>query len=168
LLSAILGTFVVKSTRKNIEYKEIEIEYNTLMFTLDQIKEAHASVKSGADFPRYIQNLIILGVQKYDIFVHDGHGEYFGADTEKLVSPPEYAILTVAGKRDEELFTKKLKAHQKGQTNYITFCQDAANAGVAKWTVDTATMECTYYDKYGNIVFEENLKPKKLSRAGII
>ena len=27
------------------------------MFTLDQIKEAHAKVKSGADFPGYVQEL---------------------------------------------------------------------------------------------------------------
>lgn len=46
---------------------------NKTMFTLDQIREAHAKVKSGADFPHYIQDLIVLGVQKYDIFVHDGH-----------------------------------------------------------------------------------------------
>lgn len=35
------------------------------MFTLDQIREAHVKVKSGADFPHYIQDLIVLGVQKY-------------------------------------------------------------------------------------------------------
>lgn len=29
------------------------------MFTLDQIKAAHNKVKSGADFPAYIQDLIL-------------------------------------------------------------------------------------------------------------
>ncbi len=33
------------------------------MFTIEQIKEAHAKVKSGADFPNYIHDLIILGVK---------------------------------------------------------------------------------------------------------
>lgn len=33
------------------------------MFTIEQIKEAHSKVKSGADFPNYIQDLIILGVK---------------------------------------------------------------------------------------------------------
>jgi uncharacterized protein YbcV (DUF1398 family) len=31
------------------------------MFTLEQIKQAHSKVKSGADFPKYIQEIKILG-----------------------------------------------------------------------------------------------------------
>ncbi len=38
------------------------------MFTIAQIKEAHDKVKSGADFPKYIQDLINLGVIGYDTF----------------------------------------------------------------------------------------------------
>ena len=79
------------------------------MFTLDQIREAHAKVKSGADFPHYIKDLIVLGVQKYDIFVHDGHGEYASSDGDTLVSPSdlpagrqEYDTLTVADTSDAE------------------------------------------------------------------
>jgi hypothetical protein len=33
------------------------------MFTIAQIKKAHSKVKSGEDFPVYIQDLIALGVQ---------------------------------------------------------------------------------------------------------
>ena len=131
--------------------------YNTPMFALDQIREAHARVKSGADFPHYIQDLIVLGVQKYDIFVRDGHGEYASADGNTLVSPPKYDTLTVADTSDAEWFTERLRAHQKGQTDYMTFCQDSANAGVEKWTVDTAAMTCTYYDKDGKVMLEERI-----------
>ncbi len=35
------------------------------MFDLKEIKEAHAKVKTGADFPRFVQELIKLGVKKY-------------------------------------------------------------------------------------------------------
>lgn len=127
------------------------------MFTLEQIAGAHAKVKSGADFPRYIQDLITLGVQKYDIFVHDGHGEYVGTDGEILVSPPKYDTLTVADMSDAEGFTERLRAHQQGQTDYMTFCQDSANAGVEKWTVDTTAMTCTYCDKSGKMMLEERI-----------
>ena len=81
----VLGTFATKSTRANIEYKEIEIEYNALMFTLDQINEAHASVKSGADFPKFAYDIRELGVTKYDAYVTDGHAEYFGTDGFTLI-----------------------------------------------------------------------------------
>ncbi len=127
------------------------------MFTLDQIREAHAKVKSGADFPHYIQNLIVLGVQKYDIFVHDGHGEYTSADGDTLVSPLKYDTLTVAETSDSDTFTERLNAHQRGETDYFQFSQDAANAGVEKWTVDTTAMTCTYYDTAGNVMLEEEI-----------
>ena len=32
------------------------------MFTVQQIKEAHSKVKSGADFPKYIQEIKGFGV----------------------------------------------------------------------------------------------------------
>ena len=54
------------------------------MFTIAQIKEAHSRVKSGADFPAYIQELITLGVQGYETFVNDGHVEYLGADNFRI------------------------------------------------------------------------------------
>jgi len=156
----VLGTFATKSTEGNIEYKEIEIEYNALMFTLDQIREAHAKVKSGADFPGYIENLIILGIQKYNIFVHDGHGEYFGEDGSMLISSPKYDTLTIADTSNKEVFTKQLRAHQQGQTDYMTFCQESANAGIEKSTVDTITLTCTYYDKKGKLILTENIPNK--------
>lgn len=50
------------------------------MFTLEQIKEAHSKVKSGADFPAYIQDMKELGVQLYTHYVADGHIVYKGAN----------------------------------------------------------------------------------------
>jgi hypothetical protein len=42
------------------------------MFTVEQIKTAHGKVKSGADFPAYIQDIKKLGVTSYETFVTDG------------------------------------------------------------------------------------------------
>jgi len=47
--------------------------------------------------------------------------------------------------------------HQQGKTDYATFCQDAADAGVEKWTVDMREMTCTYYDKAGNNLVTETI-----------
>ena len=38
------------------------------MFILKDIKDAHSMVKSGADFQNYVQDLIKLGIKKYDFF----------------------------------------------------------------------------------------------------
>lgn len=125
------------------------------MFTLEQIKAAHSSVKSGADFPAYVQALISLGVKRYETFVTDGHAEYFGADDVVLTSSPKYPALDVVPVSDAAHFQERLKMHQAGETDYKTFCQDAAAAGVEKWRVDTVAMTCTYLDRSGTILLEE-------------
>ena len=127
------------------------------MFTLKEIKEAHTRVKSGADFPKYIQELMVLGVTKYDTYVRDGHTVYFGNAAIQIRSVASYKPLRVANISDKERFKHYLKNHQRGQTDYPTFCSDAAATGVEKWTVDITKMTCIYYDKLNNPMLEEQI-----------
>ena len=46
---------------------------------------------------------------------------------------------------------------QQGNTDSLTFCKDAAETGVEKWTVDMEEMTRTYYDKSGNVMLTENI-----------
>lgn len=39
------------------------------MFTVEQIEQAHGKVKSGADFPKYIQEIKALGVTSFETWV---------------------------------------------------------------------------------------------------
>ena len=127
------------------------------MFQLKDIKTAHSKVKSGADFPAYIQDLIKLGVRKYDTYVSDGHTLFFGENNYQIQSEPKYALLAVGNKSDRESFKHSLKIHQQGQTDYPTFCRHAGETGVEKWTVDMQHMTCTYYDKANNKILEEKI-----------
>lgn len=127
------------------------------MFTLSQIKEAHAKVKSGADFPNYIQALSALGVLAYTTYVSDGHTEYIGTDSHTLTSEAKYVGLTIANESSTEVFKNYLKIHQQGQTNYLTFCAQAAETGTEKWVVDVVNMTCTYYDKQGSVMLVEEI-----------
>ena len=105
------------------------------MFTVEQIKEAHSKVKSGADFPVYIQDLKKFGVTYYETFVSDGHTDYFGENDFKTSSEPKYEWLEIAENSEAEVFKNDLKAHQQGKTDYFTFCKDSAKSGVEKWAV---------------------------------
>lgn len=131
------------------------------MFTFDQINEAHAKVKSGADFPNFIQDLIKLGVTGFETFVTDGHTLYFGKDGVKIQSEALYTVLKLADESDKSQFQEVLTAHQQGKTNFQTFCLDCAWSGVEKWVVDTAKMTCTYYDKAGNEMLSETIPVSK-------
>jgi len=125
------------------------------MFTLEQIKAAHAKVKSGADFPSYINELIGLGLMEYTQFVSDGHAIYSGKNNYSVQSEAKYPAFKIADIADSAKLKQDLKIHQQGDTNYMTFCEQAAGAGVEKWLVDMDKMTCTYYDKQdGNILTE--------------
>ncbi|WP_276484013.1 DUF1398 domain-containing protein [Paraflavitalea pollutisoli] len=117
------------------------------MFTIEQIQQAHAQVKSGADFPAYIRDLKTLGVTGYETWVADGHTNYFGANAYSVISKGKYDALTISGQSDKAGFQTRLKSHQDGQTDYMTFCRDCAATGIEKWIVDLARMTCTYYDR---------------------
>ncbi len=127
------------------------------MFTVEQIKAAHSKVKSGADFPAYIQDIKKLGVAGYETFVTDGHIDYYGNDAYKTSSMGRYNALEIVGRSNGEQFIADLKAHQQGKTDYATFCQDCAKSGIEKWVVSLDKMTCTYYNKLGNEILVEEI-----------
>lgn len=126
------------------------------MFTLDQIKATHAKVKSGADFPQYVQDMKTLGVINYTQYVSDGQTVYQGND-QSITSPSKYGPFTIADNSDINQLKHHLKIHQAGETDYLTFCQQVAEDGVEKWTVDMLALTCTYYDKAGNTMLTETI-----------
>ncbi|PKL36746.1 phage envelope protein [Candidatus Peregrinibacteria bacterium HGW-Peregrinibacteria-1] len=127
------------------------------MFTIEQINAAHSKVKSGADFPAYIQDIKKLGVTYYETFVTDGHTDYLGEKNYKTSSPAKYDSLEIADDSNIEQFKTAIKAHQEGKTDYPTFCNDCAKYGIEKWAVDIKEMTCTYYDKSENEVMIEQI-----------
>ena len=127
------------------------------MFTIAQIKEAHSKVKSGTDFPLYIQDIIQLGVQGYDTFVNDGHVEYFGVNDYRTAAPKAYDNISVSPTANKERFLEFLVMHQDGQTNYFTFCNHAAQCGIAKWSVNIIEMTCTYFDQSNSAILIEKI-----------
>ena len=71
------------------------------------------------------------------------------------VSPAKYNLLTISETVNKEQFLFDLKAHQQGKTDYPTFCEDTANAGIEKWMVCMEEMTCTYIDQAGNKIVVE-------------
>jgi uncharacterized protein YbcV (DUF1398 family) len=127
------------------------------MFTVEQIKADHSKVKSGADFPAYIQDIKKLGVTYYETFVTDGHTDYYGANKFKTTAPAKYEQLLIAGDSNKEQFRTDLKEHQNGKTDYLTFIGISARLGVEKWAVSLEKMTCTYFNKAGKEILVEQI-----------
>ncbi|MBW2937650.1 DUF1398 domain-containing protein [Aureisphaera sp. CAU 1614] len=120
------------------------------MFTIQQIHHATEKVKSGADFPQFVQDLKKIGVTHYDNFVLDGRTKYYGINNFTLVGESKYPKMEVNSTGSADKLKHAIKIHQQGQTDYPTFCQQAANAGVEKWTTHMLEMTVTYLDKKGD------------------
>jgi len=127
------------------------------MFTIDQIKQAHSKVKSGADFPEYIREIKQLGVSAYETFVTDGHTIFFGNPDYSISTETKYSNLSIAKNSNAEQFIINIKAHQRGETDYPTFCAHCAESGIEKWAVNIKEMICTYFDLEGKKVLIEQI-----------
>lgn len=128
-----------------------------MKFTIEQIKAEHQKVKSGADFPKYIQGMKNLGVSKYTVYVADGNTQYVDTDDQTLTSGKKYDDLTVSENLNLDQFKTRLKLHQRGGTDYPTFCSDCAENGVEGWKMDLNAMTCTYFDKQENDILVEQI-----------
>ncbi len=135
----------------------LTIKNQEKMFTVEQIKTAHSKVKSGADFPAYIQDIKKLGVTHYETFVTDGHTDYYGVNEYKTTSPAKYEPLNIAIECNKEQFKVDLKEHQQGKTDYLTFIKMCSEFGIEKWVVCMDKMTCTYYDKAGKEILVEQI-----------
>ncbi len=128
-----------------------------MKFTLQQIADTHAKVKSGADFPKYVQDLKALGMTAYIINVSNGKTKYFDNDGATLESEEKYDALDVNPILNEAIFAERLKLHQQGGTDYATFSKDCAKNGVAGWSLDFDAMTCTYFDLENNNFLMETI-----------
>jgi uncharacterized protein YbcV (DUF1398 family) len=127
------------------------------MFTIAQIEEAHNRVKSGKDFPKYIQDIKDIGVIAFETWVIDSHTNYFGKDNFSTKSHPKYEPMAIANSSNKVKFEEYLKSHQKGETDYFTFCSHCAETGIEKWIVNLEDMTCTYFDKSANEILVEKI-----------
>lgn len=128
-----------------------------MKFTIEEIKAEHQKVKSGADFPKYIQEIKKLGVSYYKALVADGNTQYFDAENNYAETGRKYNELIVSENLNLDRFKDKLKLHQQGGTDYPTFCKDCAENGIEGWKMDLNKMTCTYFDKNRNDVLEEKV-----------
>jgi len=127
------------------------------MFTIEQINDLHARLGSARTLPEYVRALNALGVERYDSYLADGHSEYFGEGGHRVVSAPVHEVLSVAETGQRETFLQHLRRHERRQTTYVEMSRGLAESGIEKWTVDTARMTMTFYDKAGREMLVEQI-----------
>ena len=128
------------------------------MFTKEEIKAAHSKVKTGADYPKYVHDLKQLGIAKYDYLVEDGSNIYYDARGNSVsLKLTSGTFLQVAAISSSEKIKLAVKITQQGKSDFQTFCAQAADAGVERWTSDLENMTCSYFDLQGMLLFSEGI-----------
>ena len=127
------------------------------MFTIEQINEVHEKLGTMKGFPKYVKALKLLGVERYDSYLTDGHSQYFGANGYYIESRPVHEKLIIAGNGDKESLLQHLSSHQERKTDYMDMCRGLAESGIEKWTVDTSAATIAYCDKNGNQLLVESI-----------
>lgn len=127
------------------------------MFTIEEIQKAEQKIKTGADFPRFIEEIKAMGVERNDVYVINGMAIYFGKDDHTAETAPAYEPLMIEPQSSAEDLKEALRVHQKGETDYQTFCRQVAGAGVEKWVTDLKAMTVTYLDAAGTELVVEDI-----------
>jgi len=128
-----------------------------MMFTIEDIRSAEQKIKTGADFPLFIKEIKAMGVERNDVYVMNGMSIYFGNNEHTVESAPAYETLLIEEQSSAQDLQKALKIHQEGQTDFQTFCRQAASAGVEKWVTDLKEMTVSYLDMAGNELIVEKI-----------
>lgn len=84
------------------------------------------------------------------LFRMDGQTKYYGLNDFKLGGESKYPEMHVNDMSSADSLRHAIAIHQQGQTDYPTFCKQAADAGVEKWTTHMIEMTVTYLDKKGH------------------
>ncbi len=127
------------------------------MFTVEQIEELHGRLGKAEMLPEYVRSLAALGVVRYDSFVSDGHSEYFGPDTQRVITDAVHEQLSIAERSDRNEFLDHLRRHERGETSYLEMSMGLAESGIERWTVDTYAMTMTFYDRSDGVLLVEQI-----------
>jgi len=146
-----------QSTEETLGNAASTSEAEPAKFTEQDIGAAYAKTRTGADFPRLIQDLKKLGIVSYDHMLESGSNVFHGQDGQYVSLSNMGPSVPVNDQADVELLKKHISEHQRGLTNYPTLCGLAGQAGVDRWTSDLLAMTCSYFDRSGRKLHVESI-----------
>ncbi len=128
------------------------------MYSKEQIEAAHKKVKNGADFQKYVKELLAMEVKSHEVSLTDGSWTFKGKDGGRLSWIHGPSDIVAAALPSQRVFKLIWKDHQNGVTDYLTFCREAGMSGVERWVTDFENGTVTYYDRHGGVVSVEKIR----------
>lgn len=115
----------------------------------------HINNFTGVDFPKLFKAFKDMGMTYNIVNIQDGTATYVHQSEDDIVTSSVKSNHPVAQKSNKTIVQDVLTRHQQGQTDFETFCDEMAEAGIYKWHIDIQAGTCTYIDLQDQAVISE-------------
>lgn len=133
--------------------------------TREKIEQVLSAMSGqGDDYPRRVQVLKKVGVKSYIFHIKNARNVYYDHNGEsvEMAYPDRLSPVEVSDTVSREGLEQVIRDHQKGKTDFATFREQAAGAGVNSWTANLENMEVIYYDINNHKIVSEPI-PEAIS-----
>ena len=125
-----------------------------MAFKLSAIQQAHQQF-TGVDFPKLFKAFKDMGMTYNIVNIQDGTATYVHQSEDNIVTSSVKSNHPVAPSSNQSIVQDVLTRHQQGQTDFETFCDEMAQAGIYKWHIDIQAGTCTYIDLQEQAIISE-------------
>ncbi|HCX9555940.1 TPA: DUF1398 family protein [Staphylococcus aureus] len=125
-----------------------------MAFKLSAIQQAHQQF-TGVDFPKLFKAFKDMGMTYNIVNIQDGIATYVHQSEDDIVTSSVKSNHPVAPSSNQSIVQDVLTRHQQGQTDFETFCDEMAQAGIYKWHIDIQAGTCTYIDLQEQAIISE-------------
>ncbi|HCY1491980.1 TPA: DUF1398 family protein [Staphylococcus aureus] len=125
-----------------------------MAFKLSAIQQAHQQF-TGVDFPKLFKAFKDMGMTYNIVNIQDGTATYVHQSEDDIVTSSVKSNHPVAPSLNQSIVQDVLTRHQQGQTDFETFCDEMAQAGIYKWHIDIQAGTCTYIDLQEQAIISE-------------
>ncbi|HHE7635993.1 TPA: DUF1398 domain-containing protein [Staphylococcus aureus] len=125
-----------------------------MAFKLSAIQQTHQQF-TGVDFPKLFKAFKDMGMTYNIVNIQDGTATYVHQSEDDIVTSSVKSNHPVAPSSNQSIVQDVLTRHQQGQTDFETFCDEMAQAGIYKWHIDIQAGTCTYIDLQEQAIISE-------------
>ncbi|HCY9972868.1 TPA: DUF1398 family protein [Staphylococcus aureus] len=125
-----------------------------MAFKLSAIQQAQQQF-TGVDFPKLFKAFKDMGMTYNIVNIQDGTATYVHQSEDDIVTSSVKSNHPVAPSSNQSIVQDVLTRHQQGQTDFETFCDEMAQAGIYKWHIDIQAGTCTYIDLQEQAIISE-------------
>ncbi|HHC8778508.1 TPA: DUF1398 domain-containing protein [Staphylococcus aureus] len=125
-----------------------------MAFKLSAIQQAHQQF-TGVDFPKLFKAFKDMGMTYNIVNIQDGTATYVHQSEDDIVTSSVKSNHPAAPSSNQSIVQDVLTRHQQGQTDFETFCDEMAQAGIYKWHIDIQAGTCTYIDLQEQAIISE-------------